>query len=47
MLLRGTVVTDSSTVIEDGAVVVEGSTIEAVGDLDELESQYRDEERVE
>ncbi|MFB6110105.1 MAG: 5'-deoxyadenosine deaminase [Halodesulfurarchaeum sp.] len=47
MLLRGTVVTDPSTVIEDGAVVVEGSTIEAVGDRDELEATYPDEERTE
>ena len=47
MLLRGTVVADSSTIIEDGAVVVEGSTIEAVGERDELESTYPDEERVE
>jgi 5-methylthioadenosine/S-adenosylhomocysteine deaminase len=46
MLLRGTVVTDSSTVIQDGAVVVNGSTIEAVGDCDELEAQYPKHERV-
>lgn len=47
MFLRGTVVTDSSTVIDDGAVVVEESTIEAVGERDELESEYPDDERVE
>lgn len=46
MFLRGTVVTDSSTVIHDGAVVVNGSTIEAVGDCDELEAQYPEHERV-
>jgi cytosine/adenosine deaminase-related metal-dependent hydrolase len=42
MLLTGTVVADSETVIEDGAVVVAGDVIEAVGDADTLREQYPD-----
>jgi cytosine/adenosine deaminase-related metal-dependent hydrolase len=44
MLLRGTVVVDSSTVVQDGAVVVEGSRIEAVGNADDLADAYPDHE---
>ena len=40
MILTGTVVVDSQTVIEDGAVVVDGSHIKTVGRRDELEAQY-------
>jgi cytosine/adenosine deaminase-related metal-dependent hydrolase len=40
MLLTGTVVADSTTVIDDGAIVVSGSRIEAVGRRDELAAQY-------
>jgi cytosine/adenosine deaminase-related metal-dependent hydrolase len=47
MLLSGTVVADSSTVIHDGAVVVNDSEIEAVGDRDVLVDQYPDHERQE
>ncbi|MFT4930294.1 MAG: 5-methylthioadenosine/S-adenosylhomocysteine deaminase [Natronomonas sp.] len=42
MLLRGTVIADPTTVIEDGAVVVDGSTIEAIGELSDLEERYTD-----
>jgi 5-methylthioadenosine/S-adenosylhomocysteine deaminase len=45
MLLSGTVVADSATVIDTGAVVVDGTTIEAVGEYDELVDQYPDHER--
>ncbi|WP_135537043.1 5'-deoxyadenosine deaminase [Halostella pelagica] len=44
MLLSGTVVADSSTVIHDGAVVVNDTVIEAVGDRDALVDQYPDHE---
>ncbi|WP_380676067.1 5'-deoxyadenosine deaminase [Salinigranum sp. GCM10025319] len=44
MLLTGTVVVDSETVIDDGAVVVEGSRIEAVGRREELAEAYADRE---
>jgi 5-methylthioadenosine/S-adenosylhomocysteine deaminase len=42
MILSGTVVADSSTVVHDGAVVVDGSDIEAVGDRSTLTEQYPD-----
>jgi cytosine/adenosine deaminase-related metal-dependent hydrolase len=42
MLLTGTVVADSETVIEDGAVVVRDDVIAAVGDADSLREQYSD-----
>jgi len=45
MLLAGTVVQDSETVIEDGAVVVDGTTIEAVGTETELTERYPSHER--
>ena len=44
MILTGTVVVDSQTVIKDGAVVVDGSHIEAVGQREELEDRYGDSE---
>ena len=44
MILTGTVVVDSQTVIEDGAVVVDGSYIEAVGRRDEIEIEYENRE---
>ncbi|MEF8785949.1 MAG: 5'-deoxyadenosine deaminase [Haloarculaceae archaeon] len=40
MILSGTVVPDSSTVIVDGGVVVEGSRIEAVGGRTNIVEQY-------
>jgi len=40
MLLTGTVVADSNTVIDDGAVAVSDSRIEAVGQRDEITDQY-------
>ncbi|SDN18128.1 Cytosine/adenosine deaminase [Halogranum gelatinilyticum] len=45
MLLTGTVVVDSATVIDEGAVVVDGTTIETVGERDELLDRYPDHER--
>jgi 5-methylthioadenosine/S-adenosylhomocysteine deaminase len=45
MLLSGTIVVDSATVIEDGAVVVDGTTIEAVGERADLVEQFPDHER--
>ncbi len=42
MLLSGTVVPDSSTLLRDGAVVVEGSDIAAVGDRADLVDRYPD-----
>lgn len=42
MLLSGTVVLDSSTVIRNGSVVVSGSQIDAVGDRSTLVEQYPD-----
>lgn len=40
MIIYGTVVVDSSTIIQDGAVVVEGSEIAAVGKRANLRDQY-------
>ena len=40
MLLSGTVLADSRTLIEDGAVVVDDSEIIAVGDRESLVPQY-------
>lgn len=45
MFLSGTVVVDSSEIIEDGAVVVEGRRIEAVGERAALEDVYPDHPR--
>ena len=45
MLIAGTVVADSETVIPEGAVVVEGNTIAAVGDESILRDRYPDHER--
>lgn len=42
MILSGTVVADSETIIREGSVVVSGSHIEAVGPRDELITQYPD-----
>ncbi len=42
MILSGTVVADSTTVVQDGAVVVEGSDIAAVGERSELRDRYPD-----
>ncbi len=44
MLLSGTVIADSETVIEEGGVVVSGSRIEAVGPRAELRDRYPDRE---
>jgi cytosine/adenosine deaminase-related metal-dependent hydrolase len=44
MLLTGTVVADSETVIADGAVVVSGSRIEAVGERSTVAPRYADHE---
>ncbi|WP_331233231.1 5'-deoxyadenosine deaminase [Natronorarus salvus] len=45
MLIRGTVVADSATVVEDGAVVTRDDRIAAVGDAEELLDRYPDHER--
>lgn len=45
MLLSGTVVVDSSTIVEDGAVVVDGDEIVAVGQAVDLVDRYPDHER--
>ncbi|ADJ15155.1 5'-deoxyadenosine deaminase [Halalkalicoccus jeotgali] len=45
MLLTGTVVVDSSTVLEDGAVVTDGGEIVAVGTAADLIDRYPDHER--
>ncbi|MFC6835344.1 5'-deoxyadenosine deaminase [Halomarina ordinaria] len=45
MLLTGTVLADSTTVLEDGAVVVSGRTIEAVGPRTDLVDRYPDHDR--
>ncbi|WP_126664471.1 5'-deoxyadenosine deaminase [Haloterrigena salifodinae] len=44
MILSGTVIADSETVIENGAVVVDGSRIDAVGRRDDLRDRYPDRE---
>ena len=44
MLLTGTVVVDSGTVLDDGAVVTAGSRIEAVGERSEVAPRYPDHE---
>ena len=46
MIVSGTVVADSSTVLEDGAVVVEGSHIAAVGARADLVDRYPDHREV-
>ncbi|MFC6765129.1 5'-deoxyadenosine deaminase [Natrinema soli] len=47
MLIAGTVIVDSSTVIRDGAVVVDDSVIESVGNRDDLVDRYPDHEQQE
>ncbi len=42
MLLSGTIVPDSSTIIENGAVAVDGSEIAAVGKRQSVRAQYPD-----
>lgn len=42
MILSGSIVVDSSTVIHEGSVVVRDSQIEAVGDREEVIGQYPD-----
>ena len=42
MLLSGTIVQDSSTIIENGAVAVDGSEIAAVGKRQSVRAQYPD-----
>ncbi|WP_128226445.1 5'-deoxyadenosine deaminase [Halobacteriaceae bacterium SHR40] len=42
MRVSGTVIADSSTVIEDGCVLIEGETIRTVGDRERLAEQYPD-----
>ena len=45
MLLSGTVVADSTTIIDEGAVVTEGDRIVAVGDRAEMSERYPEHER--
>ncbi|UHQ95248.1 5'-deoxyadenosine deaminase [Haloterrigena alkaliphila] len=45
MLITGTVIVDSSTIIRDGAVVVDDSVIESVGNRDNLVDRYPDHEQ--
>jgi len=47
MIVSGTVVADSSTVLDDGAVVVDGSHIAAVGARSDLVERYPDHREVE
>ncbi len=47
MLLTGTVVADSETVIDDGALVVDDDVIVAVGERDDILDRYPDRERYE
>ncbi len=42
MIISGTIVADSSTIIDDGAVVVQGAEIVAVGDVADLRERYPD-----
>ncbi|WP_226042639.1 5'-deoxyadenosine deaminase [Natrinema sp. DC36] len=42
MLIAGTVIVDSSTIIRDGAVVVDNSVIESVGNRGDLVDRYPD-----
>jgi 5-methylthioadenosine/S-adenosylhomocysteine deaminase len=44
MLLSGTVVAETSTIIEDGAVVTDGTEIVAVGGVSDLTERYPDHE---
>jgi len=46
MLVSGTILADSSTVIDEGSVVVSGSHIGAVGERAELRAQYPDHREV-
>ena len=45
MLLSGTILADSKTVIDDGAIVVEDNDIKDVGEQNEIKAQYAGHER--